>query len=512
MVENQQSVVRNDALIWRAIGCSVRGAAHKRSGLPNQDAMKYWPDNGEGSPLILAVADGHGSSKYFRSDHGARIAVDIALRVLQAFAPNSQEQTTDSTSISEHSIELVERGLDLSNPTVAGRMAEEQLPKLLSRRWLESVEEHIQNHPLKTDELQKLADSDPEAAAELKSNGVVTPIAYGTTLVTVVITESFILYLQIGDGDILIVTDAELVHRPITGDNRLFGNETTSLCAKEAWKDFRIKIQPTIDSPPPALILVSTDGYANSFRDDESFQKVGPDILQMADQYGLDGIEKKLQTWLDEASQTGSGDDITLGVLKPLRGSDRDVVARKADAALTFGEEAHKRASEAHDQLASLTDDFTTTKKAVEERLKPLELSIGAIAALQEQIAKLNERETRYEFFERRLRRFWWVLLSSVVILIAAEVLFYVASARREAAAQVPNVTPTLRASPAPTLGTRDTTEATPTPSISPNSNNESTNRASVSDLKSNATQSKKEIAPKKPRTSGGSQKRKAVH
>jgi serine/threonine protein phosphatase PrpC len=245
MVESQQSGLPNDPMIWRAIGCSVRGAAHKRSGLPNQDAIKRWPAGGEGTPLILAVADGHGSSKYFRSDRGADLAVTTAVEVLQTFAIGQDESIGQSTSISENSIELIERRLDTSNPTVAGRMAEEQLPKLLSRRWLEAVEKDIQNRPLETVELEKLAESDAEAAAEVKRRGAPTPLAYGTTLLSVVITESFILYLQIGDGDILVVTEMEEVHRPIEGDNRLLANETTSLCAKEAWKDFRVRLQPT---------------------------------------------------------------------------------------------------------------------------------------------------------------------------------------------------------------------------------------------------------------------------
>ena len=33
---------------WRVVGTSVRGAAHRRRGLPNQDALRWWPATGEG--------------------------------------------------------------------------------------------------------------------------------------------------------------------------------------------------------------------------------------------------------------------------------------------------------------------------------------------------------------------------------------------------------------------------------------------------------------------------------
>jgi serine/threonine protein phosphatase PrpC len=478
MVDNQQAN-RNGAVAWKSIGKSVQGATHKRSGLPNQDAIGWWPPSGEGTSLILAVADGHGSSKYFRSDQGSKLAVTTALKVLQDFGGNRQQLAGDTDSISEHSLELIQHGLDLSNPTVVGRMAEEQLPKLLTRRWLEAVEEHIQNHPLEPVELEKLAKSDPKLAATVKSAGAPTPVAYGTTLLTVVITDSFILYLQIGDGDILVVTDNEEVHRPIAADSRLLANETTSLCAKEAWRDFRLKVQPTIDSTPPALILVSTDGYANSFRDDDSFQKVGPDLLQMVYQYGLDEVQNRLGPWLDEASQTGSGDDVTLGVLKPLRDNDRDVMARRAQLAFTISEEAHKRAGEVQEQLASINENLTTSKQTVEERLKPLESSLGSIEELRQQIVALKKRELHYKSLEQRLTKLWRIVIYGIILAIVGEVLIHVLFRPRQSGPQT-ETTNSASTTPSSNQNTSQTA-GTPSPPTGSNSNNAATNTGVVS-------------------------------
>jgi hypothetical protein len=67
-------------------------------------------------------------------------------------------------------------------------------------------------------------------------------------------------------------------------------------------------------APSPALILVSTDGYANSFGSEADFRKVGSDLLDLLRNDGLDKVNANLDAWL-EASRSGSGDDVTLGCL-----------------------------------------------------------------------------------------------------------------------------------------------------------------------------------------------------
>src|SRR5438067_1473667 len=68
---------------WQVICASVRGASHIRVGLPNQDDLFYLPKTKVGPRLLLAVADGHGGAKHFRSDVGAHCAVSAATSVLR---------------------------------------------------------------------------------------------------------------------------------------------------------------------------------------------------------------------------------------------------------------------------------------------------------------------------------------------------------------------------------------------------------------------------------------------
>ena len=285
MIETLQS------LEWRVVGASVRGASHERSGLPNQDAIKWVPPSGLGVSVAVAISDGHGSAKSFRSARGSQIAV--------ATATGEVQDVLDAHS-----------ALGLS---AIKREVEERLPQRLVRNWATAVNAELEQEPLSEPELGRLEEK--EGASARRSVEKNPLLAYGATVVTVVVAPPFIVFAQLGDGDILAVSDGGQVSRPLASDDRLFANETTSLCMVDAWRDFRIVFHVLDERTAPALLLLSTDGYANSFRDDGSFLKVGSDILEMIRSDGLDKVEQNLTNWLTEASRVGSGDDITLGIV-----------------------------------------------------------------------------------------------------------------------------------------------------------------------------------------------------
>src|SRR5436305_13472733 len=72
---------------WRVGGASVRGASHVRASLPNQDSFACWAEAGT-SPAgaVVAVSDGHGSTRHFRSETGSKLAVEAALEIIREFA------------------------------------------------------------------------------------------------------------------------------------------------------------------------------------------------------------------------------------------------------------------------------------------------------------------------------------------------------------------------------------------------------------------------------------------
>jgi serine/threonine protein phosphatase PrpC len=265
--------------------------------MPNQDAICWLPASGAGASVVLAVADGHGSARYFRSHIGASLAVATAAELIQDFLAG---QT------------------NAENLSVIKRAAEEWLPGALVRAWLAAVGDHVKENPLSEDELNALQRGHGDAPHPAEQRAAV---AYGATVLVAGVADAFVLYLQLGDGEILTVTDRGEVSKPLAKDDRLFANETTSLCTPEAWRDFRVGFQP-ITGAQPALILLATDGYPNSFRDESGFLKVGSDMLEIIRAEGLGSVKEKLESWLADSTNAGSGDDVTLGILCSVQPAD----------------------------------------------------------------------------------------------------------------------------------------------------------------------------------------------
>lgn len=285
---------RHSELQWRAMGGSVRGNSHDRAGLPNQDAILWRPDTGEGTPLIIALSDGHGSAKSFRSEMGAKFAVQVAVALVSEYKSNKPE---------------------LSNSSAIKRMAEEQIPKGIVWSWQKIVRNHLEQNPFTEEDILILKEREGETAVNAIQNNPL--LAYGATLLFALVTSQFVLLMQIGDGDIVVVGKDGKAEKPVVSDDRLFANATTSLCAEDAWKDFRFTFSVFGDSPPK-MIMLSTDGYSNSFETEEGFLKIGTDIAAMIQDGKWDEVNSNLESWLADASRQGSGDDISLGILAPM--------------------------------------------------------------------------------------------------------------------------------------------------------------------------------------------------
>ena len=262
---------------WQVSTHSVLGASHIRQGLPNQDACIQNSSQTQQLPVIMAVADGHGSKKCFRSERGSRLAVEQALAVMQDFISSQPK-----------------RGSVL-------KQAEEILSERLVQQWRRVVYDDVRKYPFSADE-QLLLPSNQEPY-----------LAYGSTLLVAVITDDFVLLMQLGDGDILQVQPDGTVQRPIAVDATLIANETTSLCTNNAWRQFRCSVQ-AMPSDAPMLWLLATDGYANSFANTASFEQVGTDLLAMIQEAGFAAVSQQLPDWLQVASQQGSGDDVTVAL------------------------------------------------------------------------------------------------------------------------------------------------------------------------------------------------------
>ena len=278
---------------WRVIGETVPGASHIRAGIPNQDAILQMRESGRSLPIIVSLSDGHGSDKCFRSDRGSRFAVKKAAQVIGDFLDGRRGN------------------LDLAEIEAKGQ---ELLSREFVKKWRKAVEMDLKNKPLTPEEIEKMVKKDGEQALKLIEENPFLP--YGATSLTVAIEEDFILYLQLGDGEIVNVSSLGEVSKPLKEDARLFANETTSLCLPRAAEDCRFLVQRVSDENCPALILISTDGYVNSFADEAGFLQTATDFFEMlGSENGFESVSENLKEWLEEATRMGSGDDTTIGII-----------------------------------------------------------------------------------------------------------------------------------------------------------------------------------------------------
>jgi hypothetical protein len=187
-----------------------------------------------------------------------------------------------------------------------------ELERKIVNGWLAAVHSDLECNPFTDAELATLEKEDGAEGRAAVENS--PELAYGATLLAAGATGKVLLYLQLGDGEILSVSATGTTTRPLPPDDRLIANQTTSLCQPEAWKDFRSAW--VTDAALPSLVLLSTDGYANSFRSDEDFLKTGQDYLEIIRQQGIASLAEELPAILTEATQQGSGDDITLAILQ----------------------------------------------------------------------------------------------------------------------------------------------------------------------------------------------------
>lgn len=332
---------------WRIIGETVPGASHLRAGIPNQDSILYVRESNRALPIVLSVSDGHGSPKCFRSDRGSRFAVKKAAYLLSEFL-DERRGKVDLAEIESQ---------------------KDYLSKEFVKRWREAVEADLKKEPFTEKEFENLEKKSDARARKLVEDNPL--LAYGATSLSVALEEGFVLYLQLGDGDMLTVSESGEVTKPLSEDSRLLANETTSLCLPKAEKDFRFLVQKISAQQSPAMILLSTDGYLNSFSSEAGFFQAATDIQEMLRaENGFDTVNENLKGWLEEATLMGSGDDCTVGIIyRPdaLKKSETAEAPVKEEKPETTTKTETPPSTETSQAIAALTDSAAMPSENMED-------------------------------------------------------------------------------------------------------------------------------------------------
>lgn len=274
------------------LSARCQGSSHKKENKPLQDYCAATSDKLKTYAYAL-VADGHGGEKYIRSEKGAQIAVTVATEgtneILKKIIPLIRGKKND----------LIEKNLKL-------------LCVKISIKWKETVIRDFNENPLTSEE--------SELCENLKMNlplqEETIPSLYGTTLLEAVYFEMFNFWfaLQIGDGKCSIIKENNSVFFPEELENEKLGfGVTTSLCSPYAATEFKFAYGfEKING-----IAVMSDGLTDSF----DTNKLPGFILSLKDNTVNDKQKtiEELKSFLPILSEQGSGDDISIAAIIPIR-------------------------------------------------------------------------------------------------------------------------------------------------------------------------------------------------
>lgn len=312
------------------MGASVRGANHKRQGQPNQDALelqtyKTTSASASFSGGFAAVADGHGSARYFRSDRGAKFAVKAASFAMAEMLGRYPGWTSGNDDLQ-----------------LAKRWLKQHVPQLILHKWIEYVRHDISLQPYGSEEKALMSgrgDGNPKsqpnrplATYSQISDPELEP--YGAALGLALITDAYVAYASLGDVDVVTVTGDGQSVRALAPSEEV-GEATHSLCLSDATSHFQVELHALDEAGRPAMIFVGTDGFSKSYRTEAEFLetcKAYSAAIREPDAYRR--VEGELTKWLTETTTSGSGDDVTVGMIFDVSLLHRSETAKAVSAPL----------------------------------------------------------------------------------------------------------------------------------------------------------------------------------
>lgn len=235
-------------MVTYSFNSTARGASHIERKIPCEDASgAFTAENG--AFHIIAVADGHGDPRCFRSRTGAEMAVSVAMDFFKEVA--AEKQAAPDT--------VRERFFHDMFANARYRQLEfRRWTDVILSRWNDAIRRDYQQNPPDAGELELL----PERMREPDA----IPHIYGTTLMAALYFPPALMLLQQGDGRCEVLYADGHAEQPIPWDSRCEGNVTTSLCDPDATVSFRSRILDLRETPVIACYM-GTDGVEDAFRD-----------------------------------------------------------------------------------------------------------------------------------------------------------------------------------------------------------------------------------------------------
>lgn len=261
---------------------SVRGSSHVQNKTRMEDfSASYQTEQKECS--MIAVADGHGDSRCFRSHLGSQFAVEIAIDQFKAF------------------FEALRLHPDMSVQNIKNNLYN-VFSNNIFKGWKKKCLDHYKENPFTNEEISLC----PEVA-EYDILHV-----YGSTLIAAMLYQNHLIILQQGDGHVVMAYEDGHFDMPVALDARCVGNVTTSLCDIDAEEKFTLSLFDTKQNKISAC-FIGTDGVEDSFANDQLTMSFYMKLAKEFVNHRLD-----LAQDFSKLSELGSHDDISVACIYDL--------------------------------------------------------------------------------------------------------------------------------------------------------------------------------------------------
>lgn len=373
------------------------GESHKSTNKPCQDCA-YAEDSEQLSMAI--VSDGHGGERYFRSQIGSQIAVDVTKEAIRffvenmeqaSFTPKSKRSVFDDAQFTEYSSAIATEQQEHTN-------AHKALTWLFSHiitQWNLAIAKHARENDLNDWEKEHveqkyidefLAMRDTEDASFEKT--------YGCTLMAYAQTPGYWFAFHLGDGKCVSMRIAEgqlVCEQPIPWDEKCFLNKTTSLCDSNALEEFRYCYQGNGEFP--RAVFLGSDGIDDSYGDGEILNNFYIQLFKIIIRKGKDMALKELKKSLPIISQRGSKDDMSVACVY-----DDSALNAMHQFLTTYQQKVMDQDMTALDEkrqkLEQKIIDFGNPEKLDKSQLINLEYAKKDLVKAEEQINRLKKRMT----------------------------------------------------------------------------------------------------------------------
>ena len=409
-----------------------KGAKHEKD-VPCQDASTHYPEYPD-TVAIAIVADGHGSTRCFRSNIGSERAVEIAKNSVAAFVKKTPKLSNKmiALTIERKEVEVSESKIDLSN-----------VVKEIIDKWFSAVTEHEKEHPLKDDPrfggiVQKYKDryiNDVDYRCH----------AYGTTLMAAAMSENYWFGFQVGDGKCVVLYEDGSWDLPIPWDDKCTFNTTTSICDDDSLSGFRYwfgfnnakgtyteygygvngegKVYVREAQSRPLTIFIGSDGVEDSYpridNDKYVINFYRNRIVSLAES-GYDVFNEEIDGLAKRFADRESTDDVSIaGIIGDV--NKADVAKMKRDSKVhESGEMASVKRRDADEKKDALdtvqkrTDAVTANQRQLESRITSVESDVASLnakitsfeSALAKEKAEVETSDREMSKLQSKLREF----------------------------------------------------------------------------------------------------------